>query len=123
MIKFVYCLHRLPHLSREDFQKYWSENHGPLVRTHKDTLHIRRYVQVHTMSDPTNDVLREEHGSPEPYDGVAELWWDSLEDFLAVGELPGAAEAALELFEDEKKFIDHARSPLWLAVERPVIEG
>jgi len=37
-VKLVYCLHRLPHLSREEFQKYWREKHGPLVQKQKDNL-------------------------------------------------------------------------------------
>ena len=32
MIKLVFCLRRLPHLSREAFQRYWLDSHGPLVR-------------------------------------------------------------------------------------------
>ena len=32
MVKLVFCAKRLSHLSRDDFQKYWRERHGPLVR-------------------------------------------------------------------------------------------
>jgi hypothetical protein len=28
MIKLVFCLRRLPHLSREEFQRYWLESHA-----------------------------------------------------------------------------------------------
>jgi hypothetical protein len=31
MIRFVYVVRRLPKLSRQEFQRYWRENHGPLV--------------------------------------------------------------------------------------------
>ena len=31
MIKLTFCLHRLPHLSREAFQDYWFNNHAQLV--------------------------------------------------------------------------------------------
>ena len=31
MIKLVFCLRRQPHLSREEFQRYWRECHAPLV--------------------------------------------------------------------------------------------
>ncbi len=49
MIKLVYCLRRLPNLSREEFQRYWLETHGALVRERAQALRIRRYVQVHTL--------------------------------------------------------------------------
>ena len=33
MLKLMFCLHRLPHLSVEEFQDYWYNQHGPLVRS------------------------------------------------------------------------------------------
>lgn len=121
MIKLTYCLRRLPSLSREEFQRYWFDKHGPLVRKHGEALGIRRYTQVHTIDDPVNDGFRDSRGGPEPYDGVAELWWDSVEDLQDAMESPAGQAAALELLEDEKTFIDLPNSPLWVARERPVI--
>jgi uncharacterized protein (TIGR02118 family) len=123
MVKLVFCLRRLPHLSREDFQRYWRETHGPLVRRHAATLRIRRYVQVHTLADPLQDVLRASRGGPEPYDGVAELWWDDRDALEAATREPAGQAAALELLEDERRFIDLARSPLFVAEELPVVES
>ncbi|HBQ49001.1 MAG TPA: EthD family reductase, partial [Hyphomonas atlantica] len=48
MIKLTFCLRRLPHLSREEFQVYWREKHAPLVAKHAEVLGILRYVQNHT---------------------------------------------------------------------------
>jgi len=123
MIKMIYCLRRLPHLSREEFQRYWRETHGPLVQKHADTLHIRRYIQVHTGYDLLNDNMRASHGGPEPYDGVAELWWDSLEDLSPPTPSPERQKATQMLFEDEKRFIDHSRSPVWFGDERTFVRG
>lgn len=123
LIKLVYCLRRLPSLSREEFQAYWFDRHGPLVRSHQQALKIRRYVQTHTVTAPAGEALAETRGKIEPYDGVAELWWDSLSDLEAALGAPEGEAAGAELLEDEKKFIDLANSPLWLAEERPVIEG
>jgi uncharacterized protein (TIGR02118 family) len=122
MIKLVYCLRRLPRLSLEEFQQYWYEKHAPLVRSHAETLKIRRYVQVHTRELPINEAMRASRPGPEPYDGVAELWWDSLEDFITGATTEEGREAARALLEDEKKFIDLGHSPIWIAEEKPVIE-
>lgn len=122
MIKLSYCLRRRPEMSREEFQEYWYEKHAPLVRKNGEVLRIRRYVQVHTLDEPANEALRGGRGGPEPYDGIAELWWDSVEDLQDAMGSPAGEVAALELLEDEKKFIDLANSPLWVARERPVIE-
>ena len=123
MIKLVYCVRRLPRLSREEFQRYWRETHGPLVRGHAKTARIQRYVQVHTLDTPMNDALRQGRGGLEPYDGVAEAWWDSAEDLAAVMATPEGQKAAQELIDDERRFIDLERSALWVAQEHPVFEA
>ena len=121
MVKLVFCLRRLPHLSRSEFKQYWWETHGPLVRRHAPALAIRRYVQLHTLDDALNDALRGTRGGPESYDGIAELWWESRDALQAAIATPAGARAGEELLADERRFIDHARSPLWIADERPVI--
>ncbi len=122
MIKLVYCLRRLPELSRGEFQRYWRENHAPLVKMHSQTLRIRRYVQVHTSDDPVSEALRATRPGPEPYDGVAELWYDSAEDMMAGATTAEGRQAGRELLEDEKRFIDISQSPIWIATENPVVE-
>jgi hypothetical protein len=121
MIKLTFCLHRLPHLTREQFQAYWFDTHGPLVRSVGDVLRIRRYVQLHSAAEALSTPLREQRGGPQGYDGVAELWWDGWDDLAANAGEPEAREAGLMLLEDERRFIDLARSPLWWGEEKPVI--
>lgn len=122
MIKLTFCLVRLPHLSREAFQDYWRNTHGPLVASVKDVLAIRRYVQTHSSPEAVQAGLRASRGAPVEYDGVAELWYDSLEA-LAANASDASRAAAQLLLEDERTFIDHSRSPLWWGEERPIIEG
>jgi len=121
MIKLVFCLRRLPQLSREEFQRYWFERHAPLVRSHAATLKIRRYVQTHTDAQPLNDALQASRGGPDAYDGVAELWWDSADALAAATATPEGQAAGAALLEDERRFIDLERSPLFVAVERSII--
>ena len=121
MVKLVFCLTRLPHLSREEFQRYWRERHGPLVRESAKALGIRRYVQAHTLDTPLNDALRRGRGGPEAYDGVAELWFGSLEALAAAGGTPEGKAAGRRLVEDERTFIDLARSPVLIAAEHPIV--
>lgn len=120
MVKLVFCLRRLPHLSREEFQRYWLGTHAPLVQERAALLGIRRYVQVHTLDTPRNDALRARNGSDEPYDGVAELWYDSLES-MGGARSAEARQAGRELLEDERNFIDLPRSPMWLAEEHELV--
>jgi len=123
MVKLIFCCRRLEHLSRAEFQRYWRGTHGPLVARYASVLRIRRYVQTHTLDDPANAMLAASRGAPEEFDGIAELWWDSVEDLAAAPGTPEGRAAAQALLEDERRFIDHARSPLWLAEEHPIVEG
>jgi len=121
MIKLTFCLARLPSLTRDAFQKYWYERHAPLVARHSEVLRIRRYVQMHSLTDPLNEAIRASRAAPAMFDGVAELWWDTIEDLRA----PPTKEretAALELLEDERKFIDLPRSPLFFGSEHTIVE-
>jgi uncharacterized protein (TIGR02118 family) len=120
MIKLSFCLRRLPHLSREEFQTHWREKHAPLVARHAKTLGILRYVQLHTAHDGLNAAMQGSRGGPDAYDGVAELWFES-EEAMAANTSEAAAAAGLELLEDEKKFIDLANSPLWFGDEHVVV--
>ena len=51
----------------------------------------------------------------------AELWFDSLEALAENGRRPEAQAAGALLLEDEKRFIDLPKSPLWWGQERVVV--
>ena len=86
MVKLIFCLRRLLHLSREQFQKYWLETHGPLVRERAAAIGAIRYVQLHTGHDDVNAGLQASRGGLDPYDGVAKLWYEDW----AIGALMGS---------------------------------
>jgi uncharacterized protein (TIGR02118 family) len=121
MIKLTFCLRRRPDLSREEFQAYWRGTHAQLVADRAGPLRIRRYVQVHTEDLPGLHAAmqRRNGGSPEPYDGIAEIWVDSVDDVAADDEALRAAGA--ELLADERNFIDLPNSPMFLAREHVIV--
>ena len=121
MVKLVFTLRRRPGTTREEFQRYWRDQHAPLVKRHAETLRIRRYVQVHARETELDDALTTPRGSEAGYDGVAELWWDSLEDLIAGYSTESGQAAGAELLEDERRFIDLPHSPLWLGEENVVV--
>ena len=120
LLKLTFCLRRLPSLTLPEFQDYWVNKHGPLVRRLQPALGMVRYVQVHRLDSDLADGMRKVRGAPEPYDGVAELWWESEESFRASGLTPEGREAGRLLLEDEAKFIDLPNSPLWLNREEMI---
>jgi hypothetical protein len=123
MIRLTYLLRRQPGMTREDFQKYWREIHGPLVASFAVSLNILRYVQVHTILDETqNEQLPGIRGKMEkPYDGVEEIWWMERKEMVS-GWKSGPGHAAWQrILEDERKFIDLPNSPLWFNYEYPQV--
>jgi uncharacterized protein (TIGR02118 family) len=121
MVKLTFCLRRLSHLSRDEFQRYWRDRHAPLVARHAAALGIRRYVQCHTADGAVNAALRASRGGPEPYDGVAELWFDDLAALAAATTTEAGRAAGRALLDDERRFIDLARSPLFVGDEHAVL--
>jgi uncharacterized protein (TIGR02118 family) len=120
MVKMVFCLRRAPHLTWEEFSDYWRDVHAPLVASHAEVLGIRRYVQVRTLNQPRlQEALRARSNSPEPFDGVAELWLESLDSLRASS--PGAKAASAALREDERRFIDLPSSPIFVGEELEVV--
>jgi uncharacterized protein (TIGR02118 family) len=115
--KITFCLHRLPSIEADEFSRYWREEHAALFRQYADTLAVRRYTQSHRLPGGMNDALRAHRGAPEAFDGVAEVWFDNLDELRAAASSEQGRAAAEKLIEDERRFIDHSRSPIWIAEE------
>ena len=121
MIRLVYTIRRLPHLSLTEFHRYWHDINGPLMVKNAKALAVNRYIQVHTVEDPNNKSARDARGMLEPYDGVVEIWWDDQEAASRASATPEGQAANLRLIEDEKNFIDFSRSSLWFATDLPQV--
>ncbi len=100
MVKFIGFLKRKPGMTPEEFRRYWKEEHGPLVKGLPEFFrYVRRYVQSHPLENQGAGFS----GIIAPFDGFAELWFDSLED---VGRA-FAEPRYLEIIQpDEPKFLD-----------------
>jgi uncharacterized protein (TIGR02118 family) len=122
MIKLVFMVRRREGITREEFQRHWKEEHAELVKRHAELLRIRRYVQTHARETDLDDAIAGSRGSePRQYDGVAELWWDSIDDLVQAATSEEGQTAQQALLEDERCFIDLANSPIWLGEEIAVI--
>lgn len=118
MIKLMACLRRKADMSEAEFQQYWKDTHGPLVKSVTEfSRYIRRYTQLHTLQDPISFFPPQ---AIPAYDGIAELWFES------VGEMQKAFSEPryLEIIRpDEQKFIDLPKSVFFVVDEVPMIAG
>jgi len=120
VIRASFSMYRLDGLGPDEFRSYWFDVHAPLLRELAPVLGLRRYVQLHpTLDDAAAGIARVRGLAPSP-DGVAELWWDHLDDVL--GTTPEAKAGYRRLMDDERRFIDLSRSTLVFATARPIIQ-
>jgi uncharacterized protein (TIGR02118 family) len=116
-------LQRRPEVSDEEFHRYWRDEHAPLVAKHAGALGIRRYVQAHGIHDELSRALAANRGAPAGFDGVAEAWFDSVDALSDAASSEPGRTAGRELFADERRFIDHSRSPIFLTQEHSIVGG
>ena len=74
MIKEIALLKRKQGLSLDEFAKYYKETFAPLALRH---LGMKRYVLNFATSLPSGE---------QPYDAVAEVWWDDMQAVQAASE-------------------------------------
>ena len=103
---------------------YWLQNHGPLVRRRAKVLRICRYRQGHSFADARVARAADARGCQgPPYDGVAEVYWETIEDLLDGAGSPEGRAAGRALLEDERGFIDLPNSALFFVSEHEIVSG
>lgn len=117
MIRVFLLLRRRPELSRKEFLERWGVRHMQLVQRTAQGTRIHRYVQNHPLTHPMGEALRASRSAlAADFDGMAEVWWESFEALVEVGNTAG--DIAATLFEDEQSFLDLSRCEMWFASER-----
>ena len=92
-IKRLSFIKRKPEWNRDEFLRYWKDVHGPLALALPG---VQRYVQCHALPSVY------ENGEPQ-YDGVAELWFETLGDLNFALASPEYTDHARP---DGTKFVD-----------------
>jgi hypothetical protein len=82
-----------------------------------EVMGAKRYVQSHTLDTPLNEALRQSRGMLAEYDGVAEVWFESVEALMQGMGSPEGEKLGSALHGDEKNFIDHANSTAFIVEE------
>lgn len=109
MLKLSIFLTRRNDLTHEEFVTYWTQHHTPLIGSlPPGTVQVRRYVQLLPTEDVIPGVVTSE------YDGVAELWVDSIDD--ATSWFTSDAYASV-IAVDESNFLDRSKTQFLYATE------
>jgi uncharacterized protein (TIGR02118 family) len=88
MYKTMFLLKRDPALTLDAFRERWLDGHVPVVL---DIPEVRGFVC---------NVLTGGSADPNPYDGMAEIWWDDEASFVTALASP----KGLAAVEDVQRF-------------------
>ncbi|KAL2650048.1 hypothetical protein R1flu_018176 [Riccia fluitans] len=103
LVKLVVMVKRKKGMSFEDFNRYWTEEHGPLACSLPIFREkVIKYNQVH-LDLPKLQQSGAEHGFPvyDDFDGMVELYAESYQDLM---EFFGSDDYKNILEPDEEKF-------------------
>ena len=108
-IKVFEFLRRRPGMSRDEFHTYWRDVHGPMLADEPDLRrHIARYELNHRLPEDSERDRQEGEFDDVGWDGVAVLWFDSVDEMRALSVEPGMAAvrgSAHEFREDERLIV------------------
>lgn len=109
MVKYIVMLKRKPGITKHQFLQHWKEVHGPLVV--RVSPGLKKYIQNHPLDVP---------GVEHEVDGIAELWFDTLEA-LQNWQAWRHTDSAAPLREDEDGLLDLNKVSRFIAQEHTVI--
>jgi hypothetical protein len=112
-LQLVFALRRKPSLSRTAFQDYWLNHHAGYALEQGVDDRTFYYRQFHTDGCWSGDLARDHGFGIADFDGVAEVYYQSVEE---IAERFSRPEVSRDAYADEKTFIDHERS--WLGFFR-----
>lgn len=124
MIKLCFCMRRLPHLSRDEFIAYWANEHPRAGGADAArALGLKKYVQLRALPEDVNRRVAAGRPGVEPeFDGIAEIWLESLEAYERDWRSPGGSAALRRFLADERNFVDWSRSVVLIAEEHVLID-
>jgi uncharacterized protein (TIGR02118 family) len=113
MVKYIICAKRKAGMTHEEFSVYWRNHHGAVVKSVPEfTRHVRKYVQCHLVGGTAP------LGAAGDYDGVAELWFDSVEELGNAFREPRYLEV---IRPDELTFVDLSQCISFITEEVQVV--
>ena len=115
MVKIIAMVKRKSGMTAEEFSRYWYEQHAPFFRTV-----IPQAVLSQQKGYVQNHAVRLASGREPPFDGVAEICFDSLESFRKWNDWYFSDDAKA-LRDDEENFMDRSEVIVVVAEERLII--
>jgi len=108
MVKLVYCITKKAGLTDQEFFHYWKNIHSVIGARIPE---LRKLVQSRRIPTPGD-------AHAPDFDGMAELWFDSVEGLLRARQSAEWKAAT----DDEVNFIDHSKVAYFVSEEHVIFE-
>ena len=91
-----------------------------MVKSVAEAIGASRYVQSHITLPELNEIIITSRGLQAPYDGVTEVWWETISALEHGVSSPEGVAGQTQLIEDEARFIEFGQSRVFMAEERHI---
>ena len=118
MIKLVQCIHSRPGLSPMEFRNAW-KRYGELLRASLDTLGASEVELTTTLAVEANVELILSRDTAEPFQAMAEIWWDNATVLEEALETPEGTALVERIREFQETFMDIPRCAFFFAFQEP----
>jgi hypothetical protein len=118
MVKLVQCVRRKPGISLAEFREKWRE-YGDMIKVGSVVIGGVRCTLSTTLAVKENLLTR---GALEPFDGIAEIWFESAPAVLAALRGPAWKGGLAKFQEFQESFVDLRQSSFFWAIEDEVFD-
>jgi uncharacterized protein (TIGR02118 family) len=110
MVKMNLFIVKRADLTQEQFSEYWEKKHWPIVASIPEVKQFtKRYVQQHNIGQVPPGI------TAAPYDGIAEAWFDTIEDVYKVVGTDAWRDIVQK---DDLEFLDPSKTVFMFSEER-----
>ena len=111
MIRLITCLKRRTDIGPEAFREFW---HAPrfdeLIEQVVALSGAELFAKNLTLTVGANQMLMQDRGLGEPFDGVLEYWWHDAAHFETMYNDPDSKALMREMQEYQQQFADMSAS-------------
>lgn len=121
MVKLVQCVRRKPEVSLADFREKWRA-YGEMIKAGAVVLGGVRCTLSTALAVEENLLFALRRGTQEPFDGIAEIWFESAPAAIAILKRPDWHEGLARFQAFQESFVDMEQSSFFYAIEDEVFD-
>lgn len=111
MIRLITCLKRRADIEPSEFREFWNAPaFEQLIERVVALSGAQRYARNLTLGVGANQLLMQDRGLGEPFDGVLEYWWHDAAHFEAMYNDPDSKALMQAMLEYQQRFSDMSAS-------------